>query len=98
MAPNLVTVPSKNLVPRSIIPWSPPPLGSLKFNVDGASSGSSGMAGIGGVLRDNSGSVLLKFSKNIGQARAAKAELLAIREVVMIFFSIRMEKYSLLVD
>ncbi|OMP09344.1 hypothetical protein COLO4_05572 [Corchorus olitorius] len=41
-------------------------MGSLKFNVDGASSGSSGMAGVGGVLRDNMGTVLVKFSKNIG--------------------------------
>jgi hypothetical protein len=36
---------------------SPPPLGVLKFNVDGATKGKSGPAGIGGVLHDNKGEV-----------------------------------------
>ncbi|OMO63429.1 hypothetical protein COLO4_32459 [Corchorus olitorius] len=44
---NMVNVPRKNQIARIVVTWSPPPLGSLKFNVDGASSGSSGMAGIG---------------------------------------------------
>ncbi|OMP03730.1 hypothetical protein CCACVL1_02287 [Corchorus capsularis] len=84
LAPELVCVPYNSSVPRQVVPWSPPPLGFLKFNVDGASSGSTGLAGIGGVLRNNLGVILLRFSKNIGLAGAAKAEVLAIREALLI--------------
>ena len=43
-----------------------PSIESLKFNVDGSSKGKSGLAGIGGVLRDCSGKVKAIFSKAIG--------------------------------
>ncbi|OMO53301.1 hypothetical protein CCACVL1_28737 [Corchorus capsularis] len=55
--------------------------------IAGQQSGSSGMVGIGGVLRDSLGAVLLKFSKNIGQAEATKAEVLAIWEALLIFYA-----------
>ena len=37
----------------------------LKFNVDGASRRKTGLAGIGGVLRNYKGEVLFMFSKNM---------------------------------
>ena len=48
---------------KKAIHWSPPPLGVLKFNVDGAVRGKLGLAGIIGVLRNSKGEVLLMFLK-----------------------------------
>ena len=50
---------------RRIFAWSPPSFGVYKFNVDGASRGKPGLAGIGGVLRNWKGEVLIMFSKNV---------------------------------
>ena len=51
---------------RRTIHWYPPPLGVFKFNVDDASRGKPGQAGIGGLLCNSKGEVLLMFSKNFG--------------------------------
>ena len=51
---------------RKSILWSPPPIGWLKFNVDGATRGKPGPTGIGGVLRNCNGDVLFMFSKYVG--------------------------------
>lgn len=42
--------------------WQPPPFRTWKWNVDGSAKGKLGPAGIGGVLRDNKGRVLVKFA------------------------------------
>ncbi|MBA0740024.1 hypothetical protein Gogos_013247 [Gossypium gossypioides] len=48
--------------------WKPP-LGYLKFNVDGSVIGAFGLAGIGGCLRDEKITFFfLNFSKSIGHA------------------------------
>lgn len=59
---------------RMSILWSPPPLDSLKFNVDGK----PGPAGIGGVLCNSNGEVLFMFSKNVGICDSNEPEVLAI--------------------
>ncbi|KAL4318179.1 hypothetical protein GQ457_18G008490 [Hibiscus cannabinus] len=46
--------------------WNPPDSGELKFNTDGAVSGSFGEAGIGGCLRNNNARCLKTFSKSVG--------------------------------
>lgn len=51
-------------------------MGALNFNVDGASRGKPGPAGIGGVLRNNDGIVLALFSKPMGSMESNKADLL----------------------
>ena len=51
---------------RRPIPWSPPPYRVSKFNVDGASRGNPGPAGITGVIRNSKGDVILMFSKHVG--------------------------------
>ncbi|XVF04193.1 hypothetical protein REPUB_Repub05bG0061200 [Reevesia pubescens] len=43
-----------------------PQKGFLKFNVDGSAVGKPGPAGIGGILRDEEGTVKPEFSKSIG--------------------------------
>jgi hypothetical protein len=59
-------------------PWIPPDLGSLKANVDAGWDAHSRDAGIGVVVRDHQGNVVLsewKFSPNCGSAE--EAEVLA---------------------
>ncbi|KAL4298144.1 hypothetical protein GQ457_12G026210 [Hibiscus cannabinus] len=75
--------------------WVAPPRGQLKFNVDASTRGSFGEAGIGGILRDNRGAILIKFSKflnpQVGVFKSGpksgplSAELEAILEACRIF-------------
>ncbi|XVF43014.1 hypothetical protein PTKIN_Ptkin02bG0006400 [Pterospermum kingtungense] len=54
---------------------------------DGSSQGKPDPAGIGGVLRDHIGKELIRFSKAIGVKDSNMAELLAIREALIVFIS-----------
>ena len=69
--------PIKVKIPKLAM-WIPPLPDVLKFNVDGSARGAPGLAGIGGVLRDDSGKVLCSFSFHIGWQDAITAELRAI--------------------
>ncbi|XVF79235.1 hypothetical protein PTKIN_Ptkin14bG0204400 [Pterospermum kingtungense] len=84
---NEIQIPSNPIHIRPITSWSCPPLGYVKFNVDGASLGKPGQEGIGGILCDHQGRVLIRFSKSIGLADSNLAELLAIREALIVFSS-----------
>ncbi|KAL4385238.1 hypothetical protein GQ457_15G008200 [Hibiscus cannabinus] len=66
--------------------WSPPPLGFLKLNVDGACDRTSN-CGVGGVLRNHQGVILLEFSRNIGTGSSLLAEILAIKFAVDYFIN-----------
>ncbi|KAK9026272.1 hypothetical protein V6N11_039116 [Hibiscus sabdariffa] len=66
--------------PANVV-WTPLPCGFLKFNVDGACS-KEGLCGVGGVLRDPQGSILLEFSQSIGVGSVLLAEILAIKIAV----------------
>lgn len=65
--------------------WVAPPIDWLKLNVDGASSGSNGEAGIRGILRDNNVVIKALFSKSIDLGDFNLVELLAIREAFLIY-------------
>ncbi|KAK8532153.1 hypothetical protein V6N12_053599 [Hibiscus sabdariffa] len=87
--------------------WKCPSTGVLKFNVDGAVAGAFGKAGIGGLLRDADGKILLMFSRSIGFIDSTSAEILALKEACSLFsksewarvFSLVLETdCSLLVD
>lgn len=43
---------------KALSPWSPPPIGCLKLNFDGASKGNPKPAGFGYVLRNHSGKIV----------------------------------------
>ncbi|KAK8676448.1 hypothetical protein V6N13_142022 [Hibiscus sabdariffa] len=60
---------------------NPPSLSFLKFNVDGTCS-HEGKCGVGGVLRDAKGSILMEFSLSIGVGSALLADILAIKLAV----------------
>lgn len=46
--------------------WNPPPVNTLKFNVDGSARGAPGISGAGGILKNAAGSILGRFSKSLG--------------------------------
>ena len=60
------------------IGWKYPADGWIKLNVDGCSKGNPGMAGAGGAIRDNMGSWIGGFARNIGICSSVTAELWAI--------------------
>ena len=60
--------------------WERPRRGWWKLNTDGSSLGNPGSAGGGGVLRDEMGSWVLGFSRNIGVTSSFEAELWVLRD------------------
>lgn len=46
--------------------WSTPPKGSCKFNMDGATKSKPGPAGIGVMIHDDRGRMILAFSEPLG--------------------------------
>ncbi|XVF79317.1 hypothetical protein PTKIN_Ptkin14bG0211600 [Pterospermum kingtungense] len=67
--------------------WIPPSEGMVKFNVDGSSFGKPDPVGIGGVLRNHKGNELMSFSKHIGMEDSNVAEIMAIREALVLFLA-----------
>lgn len=55
------------------------------FNVDRVTRGKPGPAGIGGVLHNSKGAILLMFYKNVGVRDSNEAEVFAIREALQIY-------------
>ncbi|GMI64622.1 hypothetical protein like AT4G29090 [Hibiscus trionum] len=65
--------------------WRPPPIGSIKINVDGAFHPSTGAAGIGIVARDAEGTLLLGRATYLDTvADSTSAELQAISAGVLL--------------
>ena len=46
--------------------WEKPPFGLVKLNMDGSADGNPGLAGYGGLLRDDHGNWLAGFARRIG--------------------------------
>ncbi|XP_077252720.1 uncharacterized protein LOC143892159 [Tasmannia lanceolata] len=55
--------------------WKAPPAGWLKLNFDGSSIGNAGMAGIGGLIRDDKAAIIMSFSGLVGICDANEAEV-----------------------
>ncbi|XP_020524394.1 uncharacterized protein LOC110007475 [Amborella trichopoda] len=62
-----------------------PPLGCLKINFDGSSMGNPGPAGIGGVIHDCYGNIVLSFIGPIGLATSNFTEMSALLRGLKIF-------------
>lgn len=60
--------------------WERPPEGWSKLNTDGAVIGSMGLAGCGGIVRDDHGGWLVGFSRHIGIADSFVAELWGLKD------------------
>ena len=80
------------------IKWDKPTNGWRKLNVDGASMGNSGMAGGGGLLRDDEGSWLGGFARRIGFANSFNAELWALRDGLMLCNHLNVQAVNIELD
>ncbi|KAK8557615.1 hypothetical protein V6N13_007972 [Hibiscus sabdariffa] len=69
------SVPRFSLVTQAMQLWSPPMIGTIRFNSDGACRVSDARTSCGGVFRDHTGKWLDGFTKCIGCCLAIKAEL-----------------------
>lgn len=72
--------------------WSPPPFGSLKWNVDASVNRVQSASAIGGVLRNCSSKFMCMFSSPIPAIEINCAEILAIFRAVQI--SIKCERFK----
>lgn len=70
--------------------WDPPPPGWHKLNIDGAFHKNPGMAGIGGVIRDDNGEFVPAFAKNIGSASNNQAELWVLKQSLQMVIDIKL--------
>ena len=66
------------------IRWEKLGLGWVKLNTDGSSLGNPGLAGGGGLIRDEEGAWVVGFARNIGISSSFIAELWALRDGLMI--------------
>eukprot|EP00253_Pinus_taeda_P015014 PITA_15014 len=64
--------------------WNPPPHGSLKVNIDGASKENPGLASFGGVIRDEQGQIKEIFHGHLGKATNNMEELMALEQCLEI--------------
>lgn len=60
--------------------WHPPPIGYLKYNIDGDSKGNLGTTGYGGVLGDEEGGIIFIFHCHLGRATNNMVELMALEK------------------
>ncbi|KAL0297130.1 UNVERIFIED_CONTAM: hypothetical protein Sradi_6765100 [Sesamum radiatum] len=65
----------KNIV---IVRWIKPRGHGMKLNTDGASKGSTGLAGAGGIIRDARGHTIVAFQEFLGLATNTFAEISAV--------------------
>ena len=82
----------KNDLARLSCKWEPPPPGWKKLNFDGASRGNPGKAGIGCIIRDESGNWIAKRSKSLDMASNNIAELEAVEEGINLCIKLNIKK------
>ena len=62
------------------VQWLPPPVNWVKLNSDGSSMGNPGLAGGGGLIRNEKGEWIKGYARAIGVTTSVAAELWAIRD------------------
>ncbi|KAE8690796.1 Phospholipid-transporting ATPase 3 [Hibiscus syriacus] len=82
----------------SIFSWSPPPQGFVKLNVDASTTRDWKKSGIGGVLKDSSGSTLSSFKESAGLGAPTFMELKAIQKGLMFNANLRDRKGRLIIE
>lgn len=81
-----------------MIAWTPPSVGWVKLNMDGALHGNPSLATGGGVLRDGEGQWIQGFTLNIGVCSAPLAELWGVYYGLYLAWDKRIAKLELDVD
>ncbi|XP_049378041.1 uncharacterized protein LOC125842768 [Solanum stenotomum] len=61
----------------TVVKWIKPPDGWVKINTDGSALGNPGKIGAGGIIRDQSGKMLLAFATPLGEGSNNQAEVAA---------------------
>ncbi|KAE8733596.1 Myosin-1 [Hibiscus syriacus] len=67
------------------IPWIPPPMGFVKINVDAATTKDWKKSGLGGILKDSSGTTLGSFKEPAGPGPPTFMELKAIQKGLIFY-------------
>nr|POE67813.1 putative ribonuclease h protein [Quercus suber] len=82
--------------PVSSSKWSPPPVGWVKINFDGATFGSKNLAGLGGVIRNDKGLILAAFTHTIPLPTSVEmVEVLAARSALSLAKELCLNKVQL---
>ncbi|KAL4273862.1 hypothetical protein GQ457_13G018760 [Hibiscus cannabinus] len=91
---------SSNIIRRPLCgSWSAPPMGWLKFNVNASVCGGFSEAGIGGILRNHGGNILVFFSGSGGISDPTGVELATILKEYHIFRNLQLsESHKLMVE
>ncbi|KAL0006038.1 hypothetical protein SO802_013599 [Lithocarpus litseifolius] len=66
------------------IRWEKPEVGWMKLNTDGASNAVLGLAGGGGLIRDEAGRWVVGFSRKLGKVNSFLAELWALKDGLLL--------------
>ena len=78
--------------------WEKPCNGWLKLNTDWSSLGNPGLAGGGGLLRDEYGNWIGGFSRRIGLANSFTAELWALRDGLLLCRQLNVQAVAIELD
>ncbi|KAK9999984.1 hypothetical protein SO802_019587 [Lithocarpus litseifolius] len=78
--------------------WEKPPEGWSKLNTDGSVLGSTGLAGCGGIARDNQGGWVAGFSRRIGLSNSFVAELWGLRDGLILCCNLNITSIILELD
>lgn len=73
---------------RPQVPWAPLSVGLLKLNFDGSCRCEAGLAGYGGVNRNDSGSTMLSFTGRFPNGFVIEVELFALWRGILEFESL----------
>ncbi|KAK4482042.1 hypothetical protein RD792_012965 [Penstemon davidsonii] len=82
----------------SLVSWSKPLKGWHKLNTDGSVLESKNCAAAGGLIRDDTGSWVVGFSRKLGSTSITMAELLAAREGLEMAWEMRLQRLELELD
>ncbi|PKI46601.1 hypothetical protein CRG98_032943 [Punica granatum] len=95
----LLEIPSFQLLRlTSRLSWSPLPPGYYKLNTDGSCCGNPGKAGAGGLIRDEAGNWAIGFSMNLRITTSFVAELVALRQGLLLAKSQGTQKLFIEID
>ncbi|KAK9999219.1 hypothetical protein SO802_018822 [Lithocarpus litseifolius] len=78
--------------------WLRPSPGWVRLNTDGSSLGNPGKAGGGGLIRDENGSWIKGFIRNIGFSSSMEAELWALRDGLSLCLSLNIYAVEVEID
>ncbi|XP_035549769.1 uncharacterized protein LOC118349441 [Juglans regia] len=81
-----------------MIRWTRPQQGWVKLNIDGSSLGNPSFSGVGGVIRDANGNLLLAYSISLGQSTNNFAELSSLLEGIRRCYTLWLQRVEIETD